>query len=461
MKIKVVEKFTNILREDIEAVKKNYPKIEDEMFYKLIALDPTYKENRDSVGKYGKWILNLYNKGNLKEEDFYKVTNYLNEFEEKRKGFKNKDIGQFKTLPDLAKALDEVEVELSHSQQVRQNQKARKNVDLGNEASLVFDGDGYEIWVPHTYAASCKLGQGTHWCTASTESDRYYNSYLDTYGGEYYILIDKSNGKPKYQFHFESNQFMDEYDDSIDIIPFLLEHESIKKFFEPKVKEMLHLTPNTDLDNDIEVKLDSKLMLDTTYENEVYDRDHIYGNQILDIINGDVWEWFIDVGDYYSFNYFTNYPPELNEYNKETLTKLGYDVEDYPQCLEDTPAESAYVSACRDTLANTAEQECYNDTIKWLEDNDITLSYDNNGYVVLTTTCSPWKVLKEFYDYADDTYMGEEDGLKEMVSIVKGIELAQNPLYEPRYGWQGDYSDESVFNDIFSNKLSEIEPDED
>lgn len=52
----------NRLREDIEAVLKLFPNIEKDKAMQLIRLDPTYKEGRNSVGTYGKWILNLYNK---------------------------------------------------------------------------------------------------------------------------------------------------------------------------------------------------------------------------------------------------------------------------------------------------------------------------------------------------------------------------------------------------------------
>lgn len=230
-----------LLTEDIASVKKNYPKIDDETFDTLIRLDPTFNENKNSVGTYGKWILNLYNKGNLKEEDFYKVTDYLTDFEANKKNFKNKDIGQFKTLPDLSRALrDVVPAELSHRQQVRQNQKARKNADLGNEASLVYEDSKWEVWVPHTYAASCKLGEGSSWCTATTESDHYYNYYKNYYGGEYYININKSNPDEKYQFHFESNQYMDIDDGMINLGDFLHENEGLKEFYRPIILKLIN-----------------------------------------------------------------------------------------------------------------------------------------------------------------------------------------------------------------------------
>ena len=61
MKFKLVETY---LFEDIAAVKKQYSYIPEEDFDKIIRLDPTFDENRDSVGKYGKWLLGLYKKDN-------------------------------------------------------------------------------------------------------------------------------------------------------------------------------------------------------------------------------------------------------------------------------------------------------------------------------------------------------------------------------------------------------------
>lgn len=233
MKFKLVNRLLEeLLYEDIEAVKKNFPNIPENKFMQLIALDPTYNPERNSVGTYGKWILNLFNKGRLDNEGH--VKDALSRFEENKKYLLNKDINSFKSLDDLDNYLndDSNYKEKSHSQEVRDRQKDRKNADLDKEATKVFSGDGFDVWVPHTYAASCKLGQGTRWCTASTESDYYYNRYKDEYGGEYYILINQSNPEEKYQFHFESRQFMDADDYSINLGGFFRKHMSLDEFFE-------------------------------------------------------------------------------------------------------------------------------------------------------------------------------------------------------------------------------------
>lgn len=51
MIFKLVEKY---LMEDIAAVRKQYSHIPEQDFDRIIRLDPTFDENRDSVGKYGK-----------------------------------------------------------------------------------------------------------------------------------------------------------------------------------------------------------------------------------------------------------------------------------------------------------------------------------------------------------------------------------------------------------------------
>ena len=453
MQVQYVKRFSKILYEDIEAVKKNYPKITDDKFMQLIALDPTYKEGRDSVGKYGKWILNLYNKGNLKEEDFYKVTDYLNEFEEKKKGFANKDIGQFKSLPDLAKALDGVEVELTHGQQVRQNQKARKNTDLDKDASLVYKDNTYEIWVPHTYAASCKLGQGSHWCTASTESDQYYNTYLKNYGGEYYILLDAKSKEPLFQFHFESNQFMDKYDKSIDLMKFFEQYPPVRKFFEPKIKKMCNIPEDVSLDEPMEITMNMEDIWEGFDNYGVIGKDVLDSDQLKTILSDEgPFDWFVDIGDYYGWDDFTAYPPTLSEENEQTLQNLGFDIADYPECLKDTSYEDAFAYACSDAMAITAVNDCIEDTVSWLRDNGVTLSWDEDGNRVAKTTATPISIInKVVEDELSDVY----DDLSTMAGKVIGEKLAENPMYGPGYDW-GGYIDDSVFNEYFADRLAEL-----
>ena len=93
----------NMLNEDIAAVRKMYPKLTDGEFeYIVKRFDPTYKAGSDSVGKYGKWLLNLANKGDFEvtgdEEQVAEFVSLLVDFEKKKNSLENKDIGQFKSI---------------------------------------------------------------------------------------------------------------------------------------------------------------------------------------------------------------------------------------------------------------------------------------------------------------------------------------------------------------------------
>ena len=65
------------------------------------------------------------------------------------------------------------------------------------------------IIVPHTEEASCYYGKGTQWCTAANNGNNMFEYYNDN--GNLYININKLTHE-KYQFHFETDSFMDETD---------------------------------------------------------------------------------------------------------------------------------------------------------------------------------------------------------------------------------------------------------
>jgi hypothetical protein len=208
----------NLILESIEDSKKKYANIPEDKFMELISLDPTYDENKDKLGIYGNWILTAYSKNRL--SNLGHVTDVLTSFDENKKNLKNKDISSFKTLEDIDNYLndDNSYNELSKRQQLRQTQKSVRTTDVEKDADKVYEDKYWVVYVPKTYQASCKLGRGTTWCTATTETDRYYKDY--TSSGKLYIIINKSNPEEKYQFHFETESFMDKDDEDIDFVQF-------------------------------------------------------------------------------------------------------------------------------------------------------------------------------------------------------------------------------------------------
>lgn len=223
------------IKEDIEAVKKYYPNIEDDMFMNLIALDPTYRDGSNSVGKYGKWILNLYNKGNLSEDDFNNITDVLNQFTIYRNRIQNKDLNSYKSLSALEDVLATV---VADDSMLTDRQKVRflKNVKAGRVKTLaeddydvVLETPNFIVYVPNTLEASMKLGKGTEWCTAH-ENPEWYNYYTKN-NGKLYIIKNKKTGE-RWQYSDLEGSFLDEDDEEFNIPKLMRQDEKLSKFFE-------------------------------------------------------------------------------------------------------------------------------------------------------------------------------------------------------------------------------------
>lgn len=431
-----------ILLEDIAAVRKNYPKISDEDFNQLIRLDPTFDENRDSVGTYGKWILTLFNKGKLDRKNH--VTDILSRFENNKKQLKNKDINTFKSIEDLENYLndDNNYKDLSHRQEVRQRQQDRKNSDLTNEADLVFNGSEWEVWTPKTYAASCKLGQGSSWCTASTESDYYYNHY--TSQGPLFIVLNKSNKEEKYQFHFETFSFMDINDSSINLFHFLQKEKELQIFFFPHIIKAYHFPSElTSFDDEITMVFDDADLNDILSETAGDGRYTVPGDVAYDILcNG----WSdLDFFDYFEIeesNILAETEHLLTSKNKELIQSRGADDEEVIEVLGQALGEAR--------LAGT-RADAYRDAKKSLLDcfsvSNLIATFSDGK---LTVEGTVWNILEleNDIDFMDMS-MNYSNELRNMVAELI---ITQFELREPQYGWNG--FDEELFNEIISQSLN-------
>ncbi|MBR6517651.1 MAG: hypothetical protein IKT40_12540 [Bacilli bacterium] len=189
---------------------KYYNNIDNDIFMQIISADPTYDVNKpQKMGKYGKWLLNIYKNGKLKLEDLYKATEYLKYFVKYINRIENKDINQYHSLGDLYNVV-KVFME-SNDEMATSNSDEIRRIKEG--ADKVYEDSEWMIIIPRTQEASCYYGKGTQWCTAAEKSYNYFDYYNDQ--GPLYINIDKRTNE-KYQFHFESDSFMDENDVAIE-----------------------------------------------------------------------------------------------------------------------------------------------------------------------------------------------------------------------------------------------------
>ena len=198
----------------------------------IVRLDPTFIDNTENLGQYAKWLLRkdnlawiLNNIKTRRGEDLYKIKEALTLFEKAKKvnqlPLDKKDINKLNidTLFDLTFQL--------------QNQNLQSNTEKEKEtkkdAKKVFENNEWLIIVPQTEESACYYGKGTKWCTAGDINNQfdYYNRQ-----GTLYIIINKQNPSEKYQFHFESKQFMDVMDRPMNnIAEFFDENNDIYNFF--------------------------------------------------------------------------------------------------------------------------------------------------------------------------------------------------------------------------------------
>ena len=120
-----------------------------------------------------------------------------------------KDIFSIKSFADLAVAADRAKRGFDAAQ------ADKEYLDADNPGAVeVFRDDGlWRIYALHNKGAACKFGKGTEWCTAAPGMN-YFEDYYEPDDPLFYFQ-DKIDNK-RFQFHFGSEQFMDDQDRELD-----------------------------------------------------------------------------------------------------------------------------------------------------------------------------------------------------------------------------------------------------
>jgi hypothetical protein len=234
--------------------------ISNEHLINIIAADPTSfieGEKGIKVGKYSQWILKLYERlyevrtdGTLLFnddpsvffEDLYKLLDDLQVYDrikvkkdlipQDKKDINNiKDAWELYQLVNAHRTVDIVLTKAEVKQKV-----------IAQDVELMLDGDRWDIISPKTSLAATTVSGPplTRWCTAA-DGRNQFEGYAKQ--GSLYIVRDKSDiihsgrgaGQPRpiWQFHFESNSFMDVDDRRVDILQILRDEPELKKMFKP------------------------------------------------------------------------------------------------------------------------------------------------------------------------------------------------------------------------------------
>lgn len=185
---------------------KYYGLIPYETFMKVLQADPTYDEQTpDKMGRYGKWLLSLYQNLHINRYDRENAREYLAAFDKFKHRIPDNDIMHYKTLTQLYNA---VRPFLDNPDQATSKADEARRAKQG--AERVYEDSEWLVIVPHTKEAAIYYGKGTRWCTSSTVAENMFDEYNKH--GQLYVNIKKhpSPGEDgKYQFHFEEQQFKD------------------------------------------------------------------------------------------------------------------------------------------------------------------------------------------------------------------------------------------------------------
>jgi hypothetical protein len=190
---------------------------------------------------YTPWLARMYAKGGLKLEDINRDDLLgLYDIAKKRRMLRpeHNDINSFKTYKDFEDMLL-----IGGHYNLDDIQNSNKQEEKG-QAKKVYEDSDVVVIVPEDEAAACRYGRGTRWCTASTRGQNYFDHYNRQ--GRMYILLPKNpeHEGEKYQLHFQSDQYMNEDDDQVNLVNLISE-----RF--PNLLEFFLAIPDSGLKNDL------------------------------------------------------------------------------------------------------------------------------------------------------------------------------------------------------------------
>ena len=238
-------KILDVLMEELllelsgqEIHQKYYSKIPYETFINIVISDP--RSNVDGVGnllnlgKYSKLLLSLYQKGTLQIEDLVKAKEYLGYVYLHNIPL---EIGKIRQLGDLYNIVKQYIIEDTLDFKL-----ILDSLVLGTDYKLLHTGEDWTFYQPLTEKGSSYLGVNTEWCTTwgqycLNKKHRDRGNYFQSHNikGPLFIMINKTNPLDKYQFHFETNQYMDKNDKRINTTEFWFGKDEIKHYFFPSL----------------------------------------------------------------------------------------------------------------------------------------------------------------------------------------------------------------------------------
>lgn len=202
------------------------------------------QENGKFKVNYAAFIIRGVRQGFILLEDVYKYKEYLEIFERNKNQYIDRDLGQIKTEEQYRYFKSQTLIIKNKEEEDPSDAKGISKAEKF-KSLLVKQANGYSLYkIPQQdemggkikayYNASCELGSGTEWCTATGNTDQHFNSY--TKEGPLYIFlpIKTKNVTPgeKYQYSPATGDFMDGDDLSLPPNFFKREKSTLEPFFD-------------------------------------------------------------------------------------------------------------------------------------------------------------------------------------------------------------------------------------
>ena len=225
----------------------------------LIAIDPTIN------GQYELTVLKWFSNGEFFiGEDAEGISTLLTQFDSLKKRKKlpqqNNDIGKMsrELTQEVVNSVIQADrsAELAMKKDIDNTSRIQPGEQLpADRGDLIIDEGNFKVFEPHTQKQAreiCKMPKGSvyaqtnasipnepaaNFCTASTGNFEHYHSQ-----GPFYNIV-LNDGNPKsmriFQFHYASNQFMNESDSSINDaeINLLSQYPGYTKFLNMMIKK--------------------------------------------------------------------------------------------------------------------------------------------------------------------------------------------------------------------------------
>ena len=208
-----------------DAYQRWYSYIKPEVYEEILKASQPNIQN--FLHPYTKWVFSLYKKNpnmvmnqlhllnNEQGTGALQVFNRIGPDGLKLLNGRDADLYSYSSIYDLYTLTSTFNIEDLNGDNAERKKKIMRPefIAARNDINRLYEDNEWLVISPNSYEASVYWGHGTSWCTAYKDQRTYYDSYSRQ--GRLYINIDKRDGS-KFQFHFESNSFMDEYDHKID-----------------------------------------------------------------------------------------------------------------------------------------------------------------------------------------------------------------------------------------------------